>query len=74
MPSVFRCPSDKNHGDTDTDYVMVTGVNAGGRRSHDKAILLAEVHGLGVNWIEPRDITLEELAARLRSHNQTCLT
>ena len=30
-------------------------------------ILVVEVHGLKIPWTEPRDITLDELLARLRS-------
>ena len=32
-----------------------------------KTILVVEVHGLKIPWTEPRDITLDELTARLRS-------
>jgi hypothetical protein len=80
MPLEFRCPSDGSPGDGETSYVMITGKNmvggAPGPRGTslaqitdgpNRTILVVEVHGLKIRWTEPRDITLEELNARLRS-------
>ena len=80
MPRLFRCPSDGSPGDGETSYVMITGKNmvggAPGPRGTslaqitdgpNRTILVVEVHGLKIPWTEPRDITLEELNARLRS-------
>ncbi len=83
MPQEFRCPSDGSAGEGETSYVMITGENtiggvAGspGTRTADitdglaKTILVVEVHGLKIPWTEPRNITLDELAVRLRSGGQ----
>jgi hypothetical protein len=80
MPSEFRCPSDSDAADDETSYVMVTGPNTVGGPSGSpgtrpreitdglsSTILVVEVHGLKIPWTEPRDITLDELLARLRS-------
>jgi hypothetical protein len=80
MPSLFRCPSDSSPGDGETSYVMLTGPNTVGGtpgsagvspqeivNGPSRTIAIVEVHGLKIPWTEPRDITLDELTARLRS-------
>ena len=80
MPPEFRCPSDGDAGEGETSYVMITGNNtiggplgSPGTRSAEvmdglsRTILVIEVHGLKIPWMEPRDITLDELLARVQS-------
>jgi len=80
MPSFLRCPSDSTPGDGETSYVMLTGPNTVGgppgspgvspqqiMNGPSRTIVVVEVHGLKIPWTEPRDITLDELTARLRS-------
>ena len=75
----FRCPSDDQAANGETSYVMLTGPNTiGGKPGSpgtslgqvtggtSKTILVLEVHGLKIPWTEPRDITLNELHAKLR--------
>ena len=83
MPPEFRCPSDSSTEDGETSYVMITGQNTVGGMPGSpgtspsemiggisQTILVIEVHGLKIPWTEPRDITLDELAVRLRSGGQ----
>jgi prepilin-type processing-associated H-X9-DG protein len=68
MPAVFRCPSDESKRN-EADYVAVvdpetawpgtSGLSA--RQIHDgtsNTIMLVEVANSGINWLEPRDLTL----------------
>jgi hypothetical protein len=76
----FRCPSDGDVADGQTSYVMITGKNTIGgvpgspgtglgqiTGGLPKTIIVLEVQGLKIPWAEPRDITLDELVAKLRS-------
>jgi hypothetical protein len=79
MPRLFRCPSDGGIGEGETSYVMITGEDTiGGTPGApgvpfrisgglSKTIIVVEVHGLKIPWTEPRDISLDELAQRLRT-------
>jgi prepilin-type processing-associated H-X9-DG protein len=67
MPKVFRCPSDDSLGATsETSYVMVTGPGTVGdgakaisladiRDGLSNTVLVVELAGSGVNWLEPSD-------------------
>jgi type II secretory pathway pseudopilin PulG len=83
MPMQFRCPSTGQPGDTETHYMMVVGSNTVGGKPGDPGvrpsditdgmaytILVVEVPGPGVNWMEPKDITLPELQARVKAASQ----
>ncbi len=70
MPAQFRCPSDSVDGNN-TNYVAVVGPETvwpgaapvGVRAIRDgtsNTILLVENVGAGINWLEPRDLTLDE--------------
>lgn len=69
MPRQFRCPNDTTPGQT--RYVAVAdpaGIFSGAQGIDFRAvldgtantILIVESQGGGVNWMEPRDITLDE--------------
>ena len=75
-PSLYVCPSDVNahaQGATQTSYVAVVGKNAAWsgeqpRKAADLAplsqtIMVVEVTGAGINWSEPRDLSLDALEA-----------
>lgn len=77
--AVFQCPT-KRDGPrrSTTDYVAVLGPttfwpDSQPRSLHDfgssyaKTILLVELRDSNIHWMEPRDITLEELLQRLSS-------
>jgi prepilin-type processing-associated H-X9-DG protein len=77
----FVCPSDTDAVPGETSYVMITGENTIGGKpgspgirpaefsgNRGDTIMVLEVHGLKIPWTEPRDITLAELAQRLRAN------
>ncbi len=79
LPRIYACPSDPNayaQGGTQTSYVAVVGPNAAwageksrkpgpadfpGGASH--TIMVVEVANSGIPWMEPRDLSLDALAA-----------
>jgi len=73
MPSVYRCLSDKGANTaTTTNYVVITGpgtVFDGGKSSGiadiadgiSNTFMVVEVPGTSVNWMEPKDVTADEL-------------
>ena len=80
MPRVYRCPQDKAQGASDTSYVAVVG--AGSIWPGDKTVtmgdvadgtsntlLVVESHGSGINWMEPRDLSRQQLAAGINAQN-----
>jgi prepilin-type processing-associated H-X9-DG protein len=74
MPSVYRCPSDPAQaGSTTTRYVVVTGPGtvfdgakcatmAEIRDGTSNTLLMIESPASPVNWMEPQDITADELS------------
>lgn len=85
--TVFHCPSDETPVATDTNYVMIVGKGTIGgepnecvkmsdiRDGTSNTILAIEVDGSGIQWLEPRDMTVDEAvqyitnpAANGRSH------
>jgi hypothetical protein len=76
MPKYYRCPLEAESNTTRTDYFAVLGPHApwgksiqGVRQSvtsNPDEILLVELPGLKTQWIEPRDMTLEQLLDILR--------
>ncbi len=75
IPS-YVCPSNGSTLSGQTDFVMIVGPGTisdgpGSKRIPDirdgtsNTIMVIEVSGLGINWMEPRDITVDELIARL---------
>jgi prepilin-type processing-associated H-X9-DG protein len=70
----FRCPSDPGAAanSTETNYVMIVGKDTVGGTPNEKVtfsditdgtsktIMVVEVSGLGINWEEPRDLTVDE--------------
>jgi hypothetical protein len=80
MPDEFRCPNATRNDGAKTHYMMLVGKNAVGGRPGDKGLrldqlagdpstklLLVEVPGPGVDWMEPKDITVDELIERLQT-------
>ncbi len=81
MPDVFRCPSDSGDSaaarTSETSYVMLVGPGTpfdGPRppaladlQRRGETILVVELHASGINWLEPRDMTVEELRDLLDS-------
>jgi type II secretory pathway pseudopilin PulG len=75
IPDVFRCPSHWKEGtETETSYVAVTGrgtawnenivADTGAQSRPEELILLIEVEGSGICWMEPRDSTPEDNVAK----------
>jgi len=75
--SAYRCPSDPNPSSTETNYVMIVGPGTIGGLPNEKVgfrdvtdgtsntILLVEVVGTGIQWMEPTDLSIDELSLRL---------
>jgi hypothetical protein len=71
-PSMYMCPSDPTSSSTlDTNYVAVVGPNTVWSDKEkisvndipdgpEKTILLVEMRQSGINWMEPRDLLLED--------------
>ncbi len=86
MPSAYRCPSDPKAGpgSDETSYVMLVGKNTvgglpdgdrkasyvSGHAGTSKTILVIEVPGSGIPWMEPRDMTVDEVLQRINSPNR----
>jgi hypothetical protein len=75
-PPRYVCPSDENahaRGATQTSYVAVVGANAAWSGEQPKkaanvapssqTIMVVEVTDAGINWSEPRDLSLDALEA-----------
>jgi hypothetical protein len=71
-PPFFRCPSDTSGSRTETSYLMVTGPGTAAEvlckgsakdRANSQRILLVEVVRSGIDWKEPKDLSLDEALA-----------
>jgi hypothetical protein len=69
-PSLYRCPSDReNGGKRKTDYVAVVGADGDwlphGTEQNERRdlnpVFVVEACDLDIAWMEPRDISLEDL-------------
>lgn len=67
MPSVYRCPSEKDRSSSTTSYVVLVGrrtafpgatstAPAGITDGARGTLLVVEVSGADINWLEPRDL------------------
>ena len=78
---LYRCPSDPKGAESrETSYVMlvgpgtVGGTDAFGIRLTDilagaaNTILFVEAPDSGIPWAEPRDLTVDEFLAQIKSH------
>ncbi len=77
MPTIYRCPSEHSMvDDSDTSYAMVVGpgtISDGptatqiGRIAEGTAntIMVVEVAGAGINWLEPRDLDADEIGPEI---------
>ncbi|MBL8851102.1 MAG: DUF1559 domain-containing protein [Planctomycetaceae bacterium] len=85
IPQLYQCPDDdRPRGDSQrpwTSYVVVVGPNtiwpgteSGGLDripdGSDRTLLLVEVRDSGINWMEPRDLTLEEMNPRINGEGR----
>jgi len=72
MPRLFRCPSDHLAAPEETNYMVVVGPGTlfpgdvshrplVSRRELSESLLLVEVAGTGVNWMEPKDLREDQL-------------
>ena len=71
-PDIYNCPSDRDsHTSAVTNYVAVVGAKAAWAGSEpldfgefrdgtDSTILVVEVAGAGIHWMEPRDLSFED--------------
>lgn len=75
--SPYLCPSSPPAFPNETNYVMITGKGTVGGLPNDptrisgvrdgisNTIAVVEIVGAGIEWSEPRDLTIEELSMRL---------
>lgn len=72
MPQVYRCPSSADEGGVVTDYLVITGPGtmfdgdkgmsiAGVRDGLSNTILVVEVSGADIHWMEPRDLEKQKI-------------
>jgi prepilin-type processing-associated H-X9-DG protein len=81
MPSVYHCPSDSSASGQETSYVMIMGRGTVGGLSDEKrgadfinshsgnavTLLAVEVPASKVHWMEPRDLTIDEVVKQLKN-------
>lgn len=79
MPTVYRCPSDPSpNAAMTTNYVVITGVGTmfeGAKATSlgdiadgtSNTLLVVEVPGTSVHWMEPKDTTVEGLNQMLQN-------
>jgi len=77
MPRVYQCPSADNPSPTETNYVMIVGKGTIGGLPNEKVsfaavtdgtsntIAVVEVVGTGIHWMEPLDLSIDELSLML---------
>jgi prepilin-type processing-associated H-X9-DG protein len=85
MP-VYRCPSDPGLNSTETNYVMIAGKGTVGGLPNEavtfaqitdgtsNTILVVEVVGTGIQWMEPKDLSIDELSGRLNDGSGKCIS
>ncbi len=74
----YRCPSDPGPANsTETSYVMIVGEHTVGglpnevihfsdiRDGLSNTIMIVEVTGSGIHWMEPRDLSVEEINRKI---------
>jgi len=82
MPQVYRCPSDSPSLPSETSYAMIVGPGTmfdgrtvtGVSRIMDgtsNTIMFVEATGSGINWLEPRDLDVEQLPFQINSPTGT---
>ena len=78
-PDVFRCPQHAGLSDTETSYVMIVRMNQDADDPTPLSLsqldgdlsqipLVVEVGSSGISWMEPRDMTVEEIADQVRQN------
>ena len=76
MPETYRCPSDGTAAMSETSYALIVGPgtlfeDAEVTRFGDvldglsNTIMVVEVAGAGIHWLEPTDLDLEQLSLRI---------
>jgi prepilin-type processing-associated H-X9-DG protein len=74
----YRCPSEPPSNPTDTSYVMIVGPGtlydgtevtrfADIRDGTSNTLLFVEAAGCGINWLEPRDLDIEQLTLQINN-------
>ena len=78
MPSGYRCPSNPDAAGLDADYLAIVGPKAvfrdvGSTSFRDikdgtsNTIMLVESHSSGIHWMEPRDMTTDDIGFGVNS-------
>jgi prepilin-type processing-associated H-X9-DG protein len=86
MPPTYRCPSEAGAGSMETNYVMIVGKGTAGGLPNEavsfaditdgtsNTILIVEVTGSGIHWMEPRDLSLEDIARGINDGSGKCIS
>ncbi len=76
-PDIFRCPQTPESSGSETNYVMIVRINPDADDPTPLSLaqldgdlsqipLVVEVGSSGISWMEPRDMTVEEIADQVR--------
>jgi hypothetical protein len=73
---VYRCPADRSKNGSGTNYVAVIGTHTAwpaphalsNRRGNSDVITVIETVDTGIEWAEPRDFALPQMAPHINSH------
>ncbi len=80
----FRCPSDPNSRPAETSYLAVVGpgtvwsvdepIGLDDIEDNTQTILLVEVAGSGISWMEPRDLSLQDALRGINAEPGPCIS
>lgn len=85
MPYAFGCPTDREAGKKETNYVMIVGPGtfSDGPNSvrfkqitdrADNTIAVVEIADSGIHWAEPRDLKADEMSYRINDPDQPSIS
>lgn len=84
IPKCYRCPTEGESDTSHTSYAMIVGPHAVSdgptprrideiKNGTSNVIMIAECAGVGINWLEPRDLRTDEMSFRVIHPNTPSL-